>query len=107
MNSLIHGLEDKKAGIITISAHMLEEDLLELKYSDNGVGIDEDHLKYVFDPFFTTNRSKGGSGLGLNIVYNIVTGKLGGKITCYSVVGEGTTFVMHLPVKEIHKNKND
>ncbi len=52
MNSLIHGLEDKKAGIITISAHMLEEDLLELKYSDNGVGIDEDHLKYVFDPFF-------------------------------------------------------
>jgi len=58
----------------------------------------EENLKKIFEPFFTTNRGKGGTGLGLNIVYNIVTRKLSGTIRCFSEVSKGTTFVIELPI---------
>lgn len=69
-----------------------------LRYSDTGKGIPADIIDKVFDPFFTTNRQGGGSGLGLHIVYNLVTHKLNGTIACKSTVGQGTTFTIKLPM---------
>lgn len=57
-----------------------------------------ENLSKIFDPFFTTKRGQGGSGLGLHIIYNLVTQKLGGAIRCESEVGTGTRFVIELPV---------
>jgi two-component system NtrC family sensor kinase len=54
----------------------------------------------VFEPFFTTKRGQGGSGLGLHIVYNLVTQKLGGQIACESTPGVGTTFTIEIPMKQ-------
>ena len=71
---------------------------MQLTFSDDGQGIDAVNLVRVFDPFFTTRRSAGGTGLGLHIVYNIVTQQLGGSIKVGSVVGRGTTFTMMLPI---------
>jgi len=57
-------------------------------------------LNHIFDPFFTTKRGHGGTGLGLYIIYNLVTQKLGGTITCVSTLGCGTKFTMLIPMKE-------
>lgn len=97
INSLTHGFEGVEKGLMKIKAYMDEEDFI-FEYEDNGVGISKEHLAHIFDPFFTTNRKKGGSGLGLNIVYNIVTGKLNGKIQCDSDVGQGAKFVIRVPI---------
>ncbi len=63
-----------------------------LRYSDNGKGIPADIINKIFEPFFTTSRQSGSTGLGLHIVYNLVTHKLNGTIRCQSIVGTGTTF---------------
>ncbi len=97
MNALIHGLKEVKGGIIHIGV-VKEEDVMQIEFSDNGVGISTEALPKIFEPFYTTNRGKGGSGLGLNVVYNLVTGKLNGKINCYSTLGEGTRFVIRVPL---------
>jgi signal transduction histidine kinase len=98
INSVIHGFdENKRNGHIRIRA-VKEDDRLILAYSDDGVGIPEENMSKIFNPFFTTKRGTGGSGLGLNIVYNIVTQKLGGTIECRSTVGIGTTFIISIPV---------
>ena len=97
MNALIHGLSKRENGLIRIEVKK-ELDQLFIHFSDNGSGITDTDLSKIFEPFFTTNRSKGGSGLGLNVVYNLVTGKLKGKITCKSVIGEGTHFYIRLPL---------
>lgn len=101
MNSLIHGFEGVNKGHITIRAKK-EQDQLVLEYEDDGVGISKENMSKIFDPFFTTNRKKGGSGLGLNIVYNIVTGKLEGKVSCESDLGEGVKFVIRIPLTTDH-----
>lgn len=103
MNSIIHGFKNKKTGTIGITVEKQDEHGLKITYMDNGVGISEEDIKYVFDPFFTSNRTRGGSGLGLNIVYNLVTGRLDGKISCQSKQGEGTQFVMELPVNDLER----
>ncbi|MGL4369722.1 MAG: ATP-binding protein, partial [Spirochaetota bacterium] len=64
---------------------------------DNGIGISEENISKIFNPFFTTRRGSGGSGLGLNIVYNIVTQTLRGSIECGSEPGKGTTFTIIFP----------
>jgi signal transduction histidine kinase len=69
---------------------------------DHGSGIGPENLEKVFDPFFTTGRSKGGTGLGLSIVHNIVTGALKGTITVDSTPGEGTTFHVRFPQEAVH-----
>ena len=97
MNSLIHGFETKPNGQINIRVRH-EGGLLFMQYHDNGRGIPEEHLGKLFNLFFTTKREQGGNGLGLNIVHNLVTQKLGGRISCESVVGEGTTFLIHIPL---------
>ena len=66
--------------------------------SDDGKGIAHEDLHKVFEPFFTTKRGKGGTGLGLNIVYNLVTQKYGGSIVCESLPGKGTVFKIKIPV---------
>ena len=95
MNSLTHAYHAEEAGNIIITV-VQKEDRFILRYEDDGKGIDKEVLSRIFEPFFTTARGMGGSGLGLYIVYNIVTQQFGGTIDCYSEKGKGVTFVMNL-----------
>ncbi|WP_373997192.1 ATP-binding protein [Duganella sp. SG902] len=95
-NALNHAFESG-GGTITVRAEAVEDDIVELVFTDNGRGMSEDVLKRVFDPFFTTKMGQGGTGLGMNIVYNIVTGILGGRISIDSAPGVGTAVRMLLP----------
>ena len=97
MNSLIHGFENKEDGEITISAK-LEDNILSIAYKDNGKGVTKEVKEKIFDPFYTTNRHKGGSGLGMNIIYNIITRKFGGTIKINSEEGEGIEFNIMMKV---------
>ena len=98
INSLQHAFEDNRAGEIIVRVNMLDSDNIEINYSDNGVSIPAHLTEKIFEPFFTTRRSDGGSGLGLYLVYNIVTHKLGGTIEV-KVDGSssGNTFIMRIP----------
>ena len=97
INSLIHAFNKGDKGKITLNV-INENNRSIITYSDDGKGIEQDILPKVFDPFFTTNRESGGTGLGLNIIYNIVTSNLGGEISVESKVGIGTTFTIILPI---------
>lgn len=97
-NALIHGLEGRNNGEMILSAEEVENDQIRICFSDNGKGIKPEHLRRVFDPFFTTKLGHGGSGLGMNIVHNIVTDLLGGKIQLDSEVGRGTEIRLTLPL---------
>ena len=90
-NSLVHAYPKHKQGTITISISKSEDHAI-LTYSDDGIGMNRDVISHIFEPFFTTNRGGGGTGLGLYIVYTIVTQNLNGSITCESEIGIGTTF---------------
>jgi signal transduction histidine kinase len=79
MNSVVHAFEGRDQGQIEIRAQA-HEHMVHLSYSDDGVGMSADARKRIFDPFFTTRRGQGGSGLGMHIVYNLVTRSLGGSI---------------------------
>lgn len=96
MNSLIHGFEGDESGEITISAHCKEETVV-IDYFDNGTGISDENRDKIFDPFFTTNRENGGTGLGMHIIYNIVTQKLDGTIELLNIE-KGVHFRIVLPV---------
>ena len=96
MNSLDHGFEGSRSGRITVSART-EGDRLIVSYTDDGRGIEAEVLPRIFDPFFTTSLQRG-SGLGLNIVYNLVTHRLGGSIECSSESGAGVLFTITLPL---------
>jgi len=102
VNSVLHGFEEKNNGEITIDVEM-HNDELSICYRDSGKGISSDHLKKIYDPFFTTKRNHGGSGLGMHIVYNLVTQKLDGKITCTSTPNHGVCFEIKIP----HVNTSD
>ena len=96
-NSLIHGFVAREAGLIRLHAEAFDADRVQLRYADDGVGISEKIQNRIFDPFFTTQLGSGGSGLGLYIVYNIVTVILGGTIQVQGSPGAGTTFTLILP----------
>jgi signal transduction histidine kinase len=96
-NSLIHGLANKADGLITISARV-DADMVVIDYTDNGVGMDEAAAAKAFDPFYTTRLGQGGSGLGLYIVHNLVTGALGGNIHLLAAPGAGVRFTLTLPL---------
>jgi signal transduction histidine kinase len=102
-NALIHGLKDDSQGQITVQAAFQREGWIQLVVLDNGRGIATENLPRVFDPFFTTRLGQGGSGLGLNIVYNIVSQTLGGTIRVESVLGRGAQFILELPVSAPEK----
>jgi signal transduction histidine kinase len=97
-NVLLHAFDDGREGHIDLSASMLANNKVEIRFKDNGVGIKADNLAHIFDPFFTTKLGQGGSGLGLNISYNIVTSLLEGQIRVESMTGQGTTFILELPL---------
>lgn len=95
MNSLLHAYAPGEQGHITLHFEQIEEQVI-FEYADNGQGIPPENLGKIFEPFFTTKRGQGGSGLGLHIVYNLVTQKLGGAIQCESQPSMGTKFVIKL-----------
>jgi PAS domain S-box-containing protein len=97
MNSLIHGFENIEAGQIRMDIEQ-KDGMLHFRYSDNGKGIPSDFIQKVFDPFFTTRRGSGGSGLGLHILYNLVTQTLGGHVNCVSEPGVETVFTIVCPL---------
>lgn len=99
MNSLIHGFENLEQGHIVIDATMEGAELL-LRYSDDGKGMGADLLKHMFEPFFTTKRGQGGSGLGMHVVYNLVTQTLRGRIDAASSPGQGVLFTLHIPLEK-------
>ncbi|MCX8128704.1 MAG: HAMP domain-containing histidine kinase [Clostridia bacterium] len=96
MNSIIHAYDDGKTGVLRFSIEKQSQYVI-LRYSDDGKGIKKEFLQKIFDPFFTTRRNKGGTGLGLNIVYNIITQKFNGEILCESEVGNGILFIIKIP----------
>ncbi len=98
MNSLIHGYEENDAGTININVTAEQEQVV-LIYADDGRGIDPEIIDKVFDPFVTTKRGDGGTGLGLNIVYNIITQTMGGTVKCESKEGQGVKFTVTIPLK--------
>jgi signal transduction histidine kinase len=98
VNTIMHAYQEGERGRVVIS--VAEEDgWLVLTYSDDGGGIEPQYIKKIFDPFFTTKRGQGGTGLGLYILYNLVTRKLGGTVTCESEKGKGATFTIRFPVE--------
>ncbi|MGH8671352.1 MAG: ATP-binding protein [Burkholderiales bacterium] len=98
LNSLQHAFDPGGAGVITISARSHHEDEVTVRYQDNGRGFAPEARDRIFEPFFTTRRGSGGDGLGLHIVYNIVTHKLRGSISVAETQdGGGATFVITIP----------
>lgn len=100
-NSLLHGFNDTIADAAILIRFEIKNKNLLLTYADNGVGMDEKIKKIAFEPFTTTKRNAGGTGLGLNIVYNLITQKLLGKITLNTEVQRGVSFTLTLPLELI------
>jgi len=96
VNSLVHGFEREQAGKIAIRA-ALDGDTVTLTYADDGAGMDQESLDKLFDPFFTTKRGSGGSGLGAHILFNLVTGALGGTVHVESSPGQGLRYALRFP----------
>lgn len=97
MNALTHAFPADGKGHMVIDVDEMPDDEVEIRFADDGVGIPAENLPKVFEPFFTTRRGSGGSGLGLHIVFNLVTQSLGGRISVDSVPGDGTTFTLRIP----------
>lgn len=98
INALVHAFGSGDSGRIAIRARRCAQGV-ELEFADSGRGMSDDVRARVFDPFFTTNRAAGGSGLGLHITYNQVRARLGGNIWCESVPGHGSTFRLRIPLQ--------
>jgi signal transduction histidine kinase len=98
-NAVTHGFTDGRDGHMLIRARQLDMDQVEITVSDDGVGIPEEIQRRAFNPFFTTRRAQGSTGLGLYIVHNLVTEQLGGRITLVSAPGKGTSISMTLPLR--------
>ncbi|CAM4095283.1 sensor histidine kinase [Pseudoalteromonas ostreae] len=101
-NSIIHGFKDNQNNEIEISVERNESSLI-INYYDNGIGVDKSVKKRIFDPFVTTKRGEGGSGLGMHLVYNLVTQALGGSVHFDDQNIEGTRFIITLPLTEASK----
>jgi signal transduction histidine kinase len=97
MNSLIHAFDGIEKGTMTIAVSVTNDEC-KLIYKDNGIGVSQDIKKRIFDPFVTTRRGEGGSGLGMHLVYNLVTQALNGSITIFSEKGNGIEFNIVFPV---------
>lgn len=96
-NSLIHAFANDQKGHITLSVSQSLTGVV-IQFSDDGIGIPEQDQKKIFEPFYTTQRSGGGTGLGLHIVYNTVRRQLQGRISVSSRPGQGSTFEITLPL---------
>jgi signal transduction histidine kinase len=96
VNSLTHAFTPEQTGQISIHA-WVESTTLKMEYRDNGMGITADILPQIFNPFFTTKRGHGGTGLGLYLSYSLIN-KLHGTIRCESTPNLGVCFIMNLPL---------
>ncbi len=97
LNSVAHAFPEGRAGTVDIKVRAAGPDHVEIIFSDDGCGMGLDVRRRAFDPFFTTRRDQGGTGLGLHIVYSIVTSRLGGRLHLDSEPGHGTRVQMMLP----------
>ena len=95
-NSITHAYPTNKPGYIELNIQRSQQ--IVIQYRDDGCGIEQQYLNKIFEPFFTTNREHGGSGLGMHIVYNLVTQKLKGTIKVTSQVNLGTIFTITIPL---------
>lgn len=98
LNSLVHAFPDRQSGSMRLAIRRSGPDHAEIEFSDDGVGMTEGVQRRAFEPFFTTRRGDGGTGLGLHIVFNIVTRRLGGRLRLDSAPGRGTTLWIRLPL---------
>ena len=96
-NSLVHAFEKGQSGLIEVIVTK-NKDLAEIHYRDNGKGMDESVIDNVFQPFYTTKRNNGGTGLGMSIVFNIISQKLNGSIDVESKPDKGTWFTLSFPI---------
>ncbi len=101
-NAIAHAFEGRDGGTVTITAAAEGSERVLITVADDGVGIAAANLGRIFEPFFTTKLGKGGSGLGLHICYNVVTGTLGGKVVAYSTPAQGTRMVIDIPLSAPH-----
>jgi len=97
INTTIHAFDKDDKGQVDIKIRK-EKDKILIIFKDNGKGIKKKNIDKIFDPFFTTNRESGGSGLGLNVVYNIIKTTFNGDILCRSALGVGTQFDIELKI---------
>jgi signal transduction histidine kinase len=97
LNSVAHAFPDGRAGTVDIKVRAAGSDHVEVIFADDGCGMSLDVRRRAFDPFFTTRRDQGGTGLGLHIVYSIVTNRLGGRLDLDSEPGRGTRVQIVLP----------
>ncbi|HJV01905.1 MAG TPA: HAMP domain-containing sensor histidine kinase [Burkholderiaceae bacterium] len=97
LNCVEHAFEPDAEGTIAINV-VQDGDWIEMQVVDNGKGIAPDMIDKVFDPFVTTRRGQGGTGLGLNIVFNLIAKQFGGNITVSSTLGHGASFVLRIPM---------
>jgi signal transduction histidine kinase len=97
MNSLIHGFKGRDKGQIVIQTRTRNKNLI-MTYTEDGNGMSKEILSQIYEPFFTTNRDGGGTGLGMNIVYNLAAQKLGGKLNAESEPGKGVKFTFEIPL---------
>jgi signal transduction histidine kinase len=97
LNSVIHAFPDGRAGHVIIEARQVGDDDVDVFVSDDGVGMSDDIQRRALDPFFTTRRNEGGTGLGLHIIFNLVTQQLGGRLNFESRLGWGTRFRITIP----------
>ncbi len=98
-NALLHAFDGARGGTMRLSAARISGDRVRISFEDDGNGIGAAELARVFEPFFTTRRAQGGSGLGLHIVFNLVTAQLGGRIEASGQPGAGMRFVLTVPMK--------
>jgi signal transduction histidine kinase len=101
MNAIVHAFAPGVSGCLTLQIDEQRPGSLRILFSDDGKGIAAENLGKVFDPFFTTARSRGNTGLGLHIVFNLVTSRLQGRIDVDSKLGEGTRFTIVLPTRVV------
>jgi signal transduction histidine kinase len=100
LNSITHGFDQIEHGVISIRVS-IASDMLTIDYQDDGKGIDPSIINKIFEPFTTTKRGSGGSGLGLHLVYNLVTQALGGEISFSSEIESGVHFKICFPTQVI------
>lgn len=97
LNSIKHGFKSSVEGTISITV-TIQDKILILDYCDNGCGIGLEYLTHIFTPFYSTEHNRGGSGLGLSVVKNLIEKTLSGMITCASEPNQGLTFHIELPL---------
>lgn len=97
MNAVSHAYDEDQAGHMVLRVEEQKNNWLRFTFIDDGRGIPKENHERIFEPFFTTGRAHGSTGLGLHIVYNLVTNSLHGRISLESEVGRGTRFIIDVP----------